>query len=96
MITWEYRVFLEEDGDYIIREVFYDDDGNLSGCTKNAVEPFGRSLKDLAEQIEFFKRALTLPVLKISDIPLKQVEKSYEKKNCNINQKQILSELSLT
>ena len=26
MMTWNYRVFLEASGDYIVREVFYDED----------------------------------------------------------------------
>ena len=51
MMTWNYRVFLETNGDYIIREVLYDDDGGIIGCTEDAVEPKGRSLDDLAHDI---------------------------------------------
>lgn len=37
MITWEYRVFREDDGDYIIREVFYDEQRQIFGCTIDAI-----------------------------------------------------------
>lgn len=44
---WNYRVFLEADGDYIIREVFYEEDGLMQGCTENAVwQYFSRSTDD--------------------------------------------------
>lgn len=69
MITWDYRVFREDDGDYIIREVFYADDGTLLGCTANAVEPVGHTLEELAGSIEEFKAALALPVLTLNDMP---------------------------
>jgi hypothetical protein len=38
MIAWNYRVFQEANGDYIISEVFYAEDGSIVGCTENAVE----------------------------------------------------------
>ncbi len=69
MITWNYRVFREDDGDYIIREVFYNANGAIVGCTQDAVEPTGRSLEALAEDIASFQAALTLPVLTLADIP---------------------------
>ena len=59
MMTWNYRVFREEDGDYVIREVFYAEDGAIVGCTADAVEPFGSTLEELAQSIEDFKAALT-------------------------------------
>jgi hypothetical protein len=62
MITWSYRVFREDDGDYIIREVFYDEQGVILGCTADAVEPIGRSLVELTEDIGSFQAALTLPI----------------------------------
>jgi hypothetical protein len=68
-IKWNYRVFLEDNGDYIIREVFYEAGGVIAGCTENAVEPWGKSLEELAKNIEWFKEALTLPVLTLADIP---------------------------
>ncbi len=69
MMTWNYRVFREDDGDYIIREVFYAEDGSILGCTAHAVEPFGSTLEELAESIAEFQAALALPVLTLADMP---------------------------
>ena len=33
-IKWNYRVFLEDNGDYIIREVFYEADGAIADVLK--------------------------------------------------------------
>ena len=96
MITWDYRIFKEDNGDYIIREVFYDEEGCIIGCTEDGVEPFGQSLEDLAEQIEAFKQALTLPVLTLADIPLKQEAKKRQNNGQNISHEQLMVELGLT
>jgi hypothetical protein len=69
MITWNYRVFREDDGDYVIREVFYAEDDSIIGCTANAVEPFGRSIEELTTSIMDFQAALALPVLTLAEIP---------------------------
>ena len=69
MMTWNYRVFQEDDGQYVIREVFYTEDGAILSCTVNAVEPFGSTLEELAQSIDDFKAALALPVLTLKDIP---------------------------
>ena len=69
MITWNYRVFREDDGEYIIREVFYAEDGAILGCTANAVEPYGRTLDELAQMLVDFQSALALPVLTVDDVP---------------------------
>jgi hypothetical protein len=42
-----YRVLREENGDYTIREVIYDDDGAVLGCTADPVEPYGHRSKTL-------------------------------------------------
>ncbi len=50
-IKWNYRVFLEDNGDYIIREVFYEADGAIAGCTENAVEPsLGKKLGRISKK----------------------------------------------
>ncbi len=69
MRTWNYRVFREDEGEYVIREVFYSEDGEIFSCTVDAVEPFGETLDELAQDIEHFKAALALPVLTLADIP---------------------------
>ncbi|NJK75609.1 MAG: hypothetical protein HC942_18290 [Microcoleus sp. SU_5_6] len=78
MISWNYRVFQEKEGDYVIREVIYDDKGEIVACTENPVEPFGRTLEELAQSIDDFKAALKLPVLILEDIP--KIPKSAAKK----------------
>lgn len=94
MITWDYRVFREENGDYIIREVFYGEDGEILGCTENAVEPWGRSQVELAREIEAFKAALALPVLTLADIPVGEGKQKRDRTQ-NISHEQLLVELDL-
>lgn len=69
MTTWDYRVFKEPNGEYLVREVFYDDAGMIVASTEDAVAPLGDSLDELAKEIEYYKRALTLPVLTNRDLP---------------------------
>jgi hypothetical protein len=95
-IKWNYRVFREQNGDYIIREVFYAEDGSLLGCTENAVEPWGQSLEELAKNIEWFKEALALPVLTLADIPEPQIKLEQKQERVgNISHEQLMIELGL-
>ncbi|MCA1991454.1 MAG: hypothetical protein LDL41_05320 [Coleofasciculus sp. S288] len=97
MIDWNYRVFQEANGDYIIREVFYAEDGSILGCTEKAVEPWGRSQEELARDIESFKEALTLPVLTLTDIPTGSTkQKRRQKRSKNISHEQLMTELGLS
>lgn len=93
MITWNYRVFREEDGDYIIREVFYDENGVTLGCTAHAVEPIGHSLEELAEDIASFQEALTLPVLTLSDMPPASKERRVRDRTKNRSLDDVMREL---
>ncbi len=95
MITWEYRVFQEDNGEYIIREVFYDDEGCLVGCTQDAVEPYGSSLEELTKQIEAFKQALTLPILTLADVPIRENRTKHQKNSQTLSSKKIMTELGL-
>jgi len=95
MITWEYRVFREDDGAYIIREVFHDDDGSLVGCTESAVEPMGRSLEELAKDIDSFKEALKLPVLTLADIPSRPRKKRKRDRSQNLTIEQVRARFGL-
>lgn len=69
MMTWNYRVFQEEDGDYVVREVFYDEAGSIVACTADAVEPVGSTLQELGQCLDDFRAALAQPVLTLKDIP---------------------------
>jgi hypothetical protein len=95
MMTWNYRVFREEDGDYIIREVFYDENGSILGCTEDAVEAFGSSLEDLARNIEWFKEALEAPVLTLADVPCRSKDEGGDRSK-NISHEQLVAELGLS
>lgn len=83
--------------DYIIREVFYAEDGAIFGCTEKAVEPWGRSQEELVRDIESFKEALILPVLTLADSPTsKTKQKRRQKRSKNISHEQLMAELSLS
>lgn len=70
MTTWNYRVFHEDNGDFVIREVYYADDGSIVACSERAVEPYGQSLDELARDLELFTAALSQPVLTLADVPV--------------------------
>ncbi len=95
MTTWEYRAFREDDGAYVIREVFYDDNGLLVGCTESAVEPMGESLEELAKDIDSFKEALKLPILTLADIPSRPRRKRNRDRSKNLAVEQVRAELEL-
>ena len=68
MSTWNYRVLERKDkktGEktYAIHEVYYNENGNPDGCTKNSIAPMGESLEELKGDIEYYLRALKKPVL---------------------------------
>lgn len=69
MMTWNYRVFREESGEYVIREVFYAEDGSVVTCSKDPVEPFGETIEELARDLESIQAALTMPILTSGDVP---------------------------
>ena len=63
-----YRVFQEENGQYIIREVFHERDGKIITYGRTPVMPKGDSVADLAQEIEGLKAALALPVLTLVEV----------------------------
>lgn len=94
-MTWDYRVFREEDGAYVIREVFYDDDNSIVACTESAVEPMGESLQELARDIDSFKAALKLPVLTLADIPSRPRKRRNRDRSKNLTSEQVRVEFGL-
>lgn len=98
MMQWEYRVFRENDGGFVIREVLYDSDGSIVACTQDSVEPFGESLEELAQDIEWFKEALNKSVLTLADIPVHEKRShngARSKKGKRISLEQLRRELEL-
>ncbi len=61
MSHWNYRIMkrLNNSGDYEfgIYEVYYDDKGNVTGCTENSITPTCSSEKDLLFELETMKEA---------------------------------------
>jgi hypothetical protein len=96
MITWNYRVFRESNGDYVIREVFYSEDGSIVGCTTNPVEPFGRSLEELTNSIDDFKAALALPILTLDEIPQPATPRKKKARSRITTQEQLRTQLGAT
>ena len=96
MITWNYRVFQEEDGDYVVREVFYAEDGTIVGCTANAVEPFGQSLEELTASIADFQAALALPVLTLANIPQPSMPRKARAKGKKFSSAEVRAKLGLS
>jgi hypothetical protein len=95
MITWNYRVFREENGDFIIREVFYDDDGAILGCTADAVEPFGQTLEELATSIADMQAALVLPLLTLADMPQPSMERPMAPRGRTFSSAEVRAQLGL-
>jgi len=95
MITWNYRVFREDDGEYVIREVFYTEDGAILGCTANAVEPYGSTLEELAQALADFQSALALPVLTVGDIPQPATAPERKRGSHSISSEQLRVQLGL-
>ena len=95
MITWNYRVFQEPEGDFTIREVFYDEAGEITGCTANPVEPFGQTFAELKQCLQDFQAALELPILTLSDLP-KSAEFSRSLSPESLSSEQVYQALGLT
>lgn len=66
-MTWDYRV-VEDKGTFAIYEVYYNDTGKITAITENPLGPQGETVKELEEDIEYFRRALEMPVLRMGEI----------------------------
>lgn len=63
-MTWNHRVLIDEHGQFMIHEVYYDEAGVIEGWTSDPTSPCGdESLEDLKEDIKIFSKALDKPVL---------------------------------
>lgn len=61
-MTWNDRVMVR-DGRYAIHAVYYADDGSISNWSAEPMSLNGASLEELSEELERFRRALSVPVL---------------------------------
>ena len=62
MSHWNYRV-IRKDGRLAVHEVFYADDGRVSGYTAEPAYPRADDPDGLAEEFDRYRRALAEPVL---------------------------------
>jgi hypothetical protein len=72
-VTWNYRVVRdlhkvgdEERPSYTIREVYYDDEGNIMGWTEGPCHPSGDTWVELGDDHAMMGRAFGLPVVDVS------------------------------
>lgn len=69
MSHWNYRIIkrrvLEEDS-YHIHEVYYDDEGVPDACTMDASSPFGETLEELKNDLNYMMNALNKPIIEYS------------------------------
>jgi hypothetical protein len=75
-MTWNYRVcketypegLLNEEDYYSIREVYYDDDGKITGVTENAVGVSGYTIDEIKFSLEKMQLALNKDVVDIDTL----------------------------
>lgn len=64
---WNYRIIrhkVEDEEDWLaIHEVFYDDENNPKGCTKNSVDVSGEDFDSIQWQLTKMQEALDKPIL---------------------------------
>jgi hypothetical protein len=75
-MLWTYRVFCDNQGRYSIREVFYEQDGQIIDCGKIPVAIVGSSLEELMQLVQWFKDAFELPVLSLEETEAKIAKSS--------------------
>lgn len=67
-MTWNYRVVVDERGEFGIHEVYYNDKAEITNVTVDAIAPVGETLDALRDEMERYAKALLRPVLKMSEI----------------------------
>lgn len=77
-MTWGYRVFMlpdsEDEGIFVIREVFYNKDGQIEFWSETNSFPQGATIDDLVIDLELYQDALDLPILRVEGDSLVEVE----------------------
>lgn len=67
-MPWNYRIMRRNYDDigeilYKIHEVYYDKKGNVIMWTEDSTSPSGDTPEELKEDFEYFKKALSKPIL---------------------------------
>lgn len=60
---WNYRVMLDRSGRVGIREVYYNNDGEIVDWTTERMDPWGETIEELKLDLDKFNEALDKPVL---------------------------------
>ncbi|TAN42416.1 MAG: hypothetical protein EPN25_02970 [Nitrospirae bacterium] len=66
-MSWDYRV-IESGGTFTIHEVHYNDKDAITAISEEPMGPSGQTLEELKDDVEYFLRALTMPVLRREEI----------------------------
>ncbi len=67
--NWNYRVVLNDDNTWCLREVYYDSSGEVVGWTQNDASPFGETVDGLVRDFALMEEAFKLPVLTEVELP---------------------------
>ena len=72
-MTWDYRVIFtpyeegSDEGEYTIREVYYNDEGEITAWSDEAAQFVGYDFWDFAEDFDHIAEAFDKPVLVLID-----------------------------
>ena len=64
---WNYRV-LEHDKMFYIHEVCYNDNGDITAISEDAMHPHGETPEELRNDLGYFRQAFERPILKEEEI----------------------------
>ena len=75
-VSWNYRVTkqtvdlgdLGSEEEYAIREVYYDESGEIKGWTQDAMAPMAESMEELIEVLRLMVDAYASPVLDLDEM----------------------------
>lgn len=70
-MTWNHRVMRSEyagESYHTIREVFYDEDGNIEGWTAEPIAPQGETPEELRDELQRMLACLDRPVLEEDEL----------------------------
>lgn len=92
-----YRVFQEENGQYVFREVFTEHSGQIIAYSRNALTPVSGSLDELADEIAALQKALVQPVLTTAevDVEIAQREQPERQARRRTTHAELLAKLGL-
>lgn len=60
---WNYRVMRDADDCYTVRDVYYDDDGNIFAWGEKPTNPLGEDLESLRNEARRILKCMDQPIL---------------------------------